>query len=470
MDANLRRVAVISGHLGVIGEDCGLSSVGCNATGDSKDKISFYRDQIRWGYYLIGALTIRDGTAVAFTNRWGNTWIEEGPKWRFMLNQSYALLPNIIAGPREYLEIKNIDGTTDHVEGPTSLHFDVSKFQSVTVRPQTTVAAGYAVVIYEKTGDEINKRIVYGPSSFTLRPSEWLHTFFWNVPDQTDPTMKNRKLMRFKKLRVIPDQLYFDIEDVRTKDDAVLTIKLMVFYHLSDIMKMLNGSHDPVTELLNTITADIIDFASARNFEAFKQDTELLNRIDTYHQSLSRSTGIGYTLTKVVYRGYGASFNLQQMHNDAIEKRTQLKLQKEQEEQEQDIEDLKLARQQHRKKSQMELDEEQVLNEQKLQRIQHEERIRQTMEDSKSRIQMQKEEHELEKTKLLEKLKVEEHHQQAMEDMKLKFLKSLDDINVDVTQYLVSGFQRPDKLIQILGKKERDEDKDMNVHLHQSID
>ena len=36
------------------------------------------------------------------------------------------------------------------------------------------------------------------------------------------------------------------VQDVRTSDDAVLTVKIMLFFELADLEKMLNSTHDPI--------------------------------------------------------------------------------------------------------------------------------------------------------------------------------------------------------------------------------
>ena len=37
------------------------------------------------------------------------------------------------------------------------------------------------------------------------------------------------------------------MQEVRTKDDTMLTVKLMIFFELQDIEKMLDSTHDPVS-------------------------------------------------------------------------------------------------------------------------------------------------------------------------------------------------------------------------------
>jgi len=55
--------------------------------------------------------------------------------------------------------------------------------------------------------------------------------------------------LHFQKLWLLPDQMYHDVPDVRTADDAVLTIRLMMFFELVDIETMLSTTHDPIPDL-----------------------------------------------------------------------------------------------------------------------------------------------------------------------------------------------------------------------------
>ena len=97
-----------------------------------------------------------------------------------------------------------------------------------------------------------------------------LHTFVWHG---TDPGNKTRKIpgaLKFTKLRVIPDQFYLNIDDVsiifgnnfgdelpneqvRTKDDALITVKQMVFFELRDIEIMLNQTADPIADFIKFV-------------------------------------------------------------------------------------------------------------------------------------------------------------------------------------------------------------------------
>ena len=84
------------------------------------------------------------------------------------------------------------------------------------------------------------------------------------------------------------------------------------------------------------------------SYEEFLQHTNDLNKLDTYSQLLARSAHIGYTIRKVVYRGYVASQSLQATHDDAVQTRTHLRLKTEAEEQEQKLKKFKLKREKER--------------------------------------------------------------------------------------------------------------------------
>ena len=46
--------------------------------------------------------------------------------------------------------------------------------------------------------------------------------------------------MRFNVLRIIADQFYYNVHDVRTKDDTLLNVKLMVFFELTVLLRYIN--------------------------------------------------------------------------------------------------------------------------------------------------------------------------------------------------------------------------------------
>merc|ERR1712057_108003 len=104
----------------------------------------------------------------------------------------------------------------------------------------------------------------------------------------------------------------------------------------------------------------------------FKAASDRLNDLSVYQQLTSRAKGIGFEITKVVFRGYGAPQRLQKMHDDAIERRTKLALERENEDQEQQMLDMKLEHEQERQRKKRQMETEAKEHERKLQRADHE--------------------------------------------------------------------------------------------------
>merc|ERR1712151_1487381 len=101
----------------------------------------------------------------------------------------------------------------------------------------------------------------------------------------------------------------------------------------------------------------------------------------------SRARGIGFEVTKVVFRGYGAPQRLQKMHDDAIERRTKLALDRENEDQEQKVQDMKLAREEERLRKRQKMEKETKAHERELQREAHEAQQKEMLRDRQSRLE-----------------------------------------------------------------------------------
>jgi len=126
--------------------------------------------------------------------------LEKGPQSLFLFNNYIQQnIPRYAAGPSEFLEIKNKDGSKQNIQGPSYSFFDPSKHESVKVLEALTIETGMAVIVYELKENKTEKRIVKGPTKLFLKSNEWVHRFFWSVPDQKNPTHGTRSLQELKK-------------------------------------------------------------------------------------------------------------------------------------------------------------------------------------------------------------------------------------------------------------------------------
>ena len=403
--------------------------------------------------------TIRTGDRALVWQKNGDVTLVTGPR-RFYLGsgQRVESLERHSAGPGQYLVVRFKDGRTEHVPGPASVWFHPVDHEAIDVQQALTLDANEAIVVYTQEGqageDRVTRRVVRGPSLFIPAANEWLHEFRWHGADPNDPRRKVPRALRFNKLRVIPDQMYYDVTDVRTADDALLTVKLMLFFELVNIDTMLDQTHDPVADFVNAVSADVIDFAAAVSFEQLKERTSALGELSTYRQLVGRADRIGYRINKVVYRGYQATPKLQSMHDGAIEARTRLRLEAETENQSQELADLQLQREAERALRRREMEEADLEHKNRMQRLAHEEQLRRQRlehEESARRRQLDRERRTEAQRKANE---VELVHLADTNRERLAFLQAMQGMQVDLTRYLVAQYQHPDRVIRIDGAGE----------------
>lgn len=292
----------------------------------------------RWGLFHV---TVEDGHRVLLVSRDGTMEEVIGPRRVWSFRKRVITMPHHVAHPGEFLIVRARDGGQQHLRGPAHLWLDPRVHLGVTKEDALQIAAKEAVVVYARDASgDVTRRVVTGPAVFVPEPGEWLHTFSWHGSKGGDEGYRKvPNAMVFQKLWLLPDQMYHDVSDVRTADDALLTIRLMVFFELVDIEKMLASTHDPIGDFVNAATSDVVDFLGRHDFESFKRHTERLNDLAAYPQLTGRAQQCGYRIDKVVYRGYGAPESLQEMHDKAIESRTRLALERATMQQAQELED-----------------------------------------------------------------------------------------------------------------------------------
>jgi hypothetical protein len=188
-----------------------------------------------------------------------------------------------------------------------------------------------------------------------------------------------------------------------------------------------------------------------------------LSARDTYAQLAQRAGGIGYRINNVVYRGFAATAKLQEMHDKAIEARTKLKLDAEHENQAQELADLKLARERDRSEQKQELERREVEHQTRVKRIAYEEQLRQQEVEHQARLKRTQAEQQQAIDNDRQKAEMQLQSRQAHYDQRSNFLKTIKELQVDMTRFLVARSERPDRRIQITG------DRAEQLQLHQRL-
>ena len=144
---------------------------------------------------------------------------------------------------------------------------------------------------------------------------------------------------------------------------------------------------------------------------------------------LNLAKGIGYSIDKVVFRGYKASSQLQAMHDSGIKTRTQLQLEARSTEQKQAMEDLILERKIQRSAKEHEMEAAARAHSRELSALDHAERLQQAEAEATAAVARQVE----------------------ADNQRLVFLSALKDQGVDLTKYLCALERGDEKVVRIEG-------------------
>jgi len=464
---------------------------------------------------LLGFKTVDAGEQALVRNHLGVAKVVAGPARVTLWRSKVETLRLFYAGEGQYLEVNQRNGPRLCLTGPTQLYLNPIEHESIHVKDAILVSANEALVvysagnngeerIYSKIGEErensFERKVLYGPIRYVPKPSEWIHEFFWHGEDPDNKTRKIKGALKFKLLRVIADQFYYNVPEVRTKDDTQITVKLMVFFELVDVVKMLDNTHDPIADFINAVCSDTIQYCSGLSYEEFVENTCQMNELSTFKQLTNRSLNIGYRVNKVVFRGFHSSDALQNMHDKAIHERTRLRLEADTEDHRQKTLDLQLAKEEERSAKQRELEREKEEHKRSMEREKHAEKLRldATVEDHKQKqldLQLLKEGERSARQRDLEREQDEHRRQMEREAHKDKMveereladatinekrmviglgnekvqiekerLDGLKALGVDVTQVLIAECKAPDKTLRV-----ETNDGAAALHLHEDF-
>jgi len=465
-----------------------------------------FRDGSYYRHVWFGKRTVKEGECAAIWSTDGRRKVVEGPKLVRLFFSHVRFLNRHVANQHEFLELQFRDGRKEHRRGPVALFMDPCTHLSMKTHKAYKLSANEALVVYreeekhpiaegeamstvtaaakatsattpgalkingflssEKIGipGSVERRIVRGPAVFIPASYEWVHEFSWHGSLSNGKASKTGSpgdekvphALNFQTLRTQPDQMYVSVRGVRTTDDAQITINLMIFYELTNIEMMLDTSNDPIGDMINAASADVMTFGAANTYESMMQHTAQLSDINTFPILQNRMTQIGFVLRKIVYRGYTTSQALQSMHDESIGKRTRLKLEADTRLMEQAQYAHELQCKQERSRSEMMLSEAELRH--KLELLE--------LESSQTRKALDEDHHQALRHEA-EREKAAQQARRALNDENLRLNGALKELGVDMTQYLcVLGQARPDHMTHI----KLDAEKGATPALHLAVD
>lgn len=418
-----------------------------------------------------GKRTVKEGECAAVWLPSGRRNLVPGPRRVRMYFSHVRFLDRHVADQSQYIQIQYRDGRKEHRRGPLALFFDPCVHQEMKVHNSFKLAPNEALVVYREqyattsepecatasgkarvgesdVGNHVERSIVRGPAVYIPEANEWVHTFSWHG-SKTDTGKgsqtgrpgdeKMPHALTFQKVRCMPDQMYYTVKDVRTSDDAQIQIHLMVFYELTSIEKMLEATNDPIGDFINALSADVMAFGASNTYESMLQKTSTLGDASSYTTVVERMNETGFRLLKVVYRGYSTSMQLQAMHDEAIAKRTKLRLQADTSAVEQEEQAMQLRCRQERSQQEQQLAEAAARHDLSLLSLSAEQKRKEKDADHAQALRHRVEAEQTGVTAL-----------QMQHDEELRRFGALKEMGVDLTKYMcVVGDRQPDQHIRI---------------------
>jgi len=442
-----------------------------------------FRDGSYYAHVIFGKRTVKEGECAAIWTASGQRKLVEGPCRTRLFFSHVRFLDRHVADQNQLLAVQYRDGRCENHRGPVALFSDPCVHNKMEVKEAYKLAANEALVVYREQPQQpplvegttldaaagstagsnaavkgtkmaavgekgkVVRKVVTGPAVFVPDANEWVHTFSWHGSVQGGKGSKTGSpgdekvphALEFQKLRCMPDQMYYSVKDVRTTDDAQITIHLMLFYELREIETMLDATNDPIGDFINAAGADVMTFGANNTYESLLQRSAQLTELDTFPILKSRMQQTGFRLLKVVYRGYSTSGQLQAMHDEAIAKRTKLKLQSDTRQMEQAQQSMELQCRQERSQQEMSVSEAEVRHEMQLLALKAE-------TDLKKKDAM----HAQEMRHAEERGKMEQAALRARNDEELRRSAELKKMGVDLTQYMcVSAQAKPDAHVRV---------------------
>jgi hypothetical protein len=139
-------------------------------------------------------------------------------------------------------------------------------------RPDTLVplARHEAVVVIDREGRYRFEKGADNPTVL-VTADEKLHEFRW-TGSKVDTDYKTPGALRVVKLRLQDTQTYVAY-NVRTRDNMVASVHLMLSFRFVDLEKLLVND-DPLGQMFNRVMAEITSHVATLSFDEFKADTE----------------------------------------------------------------------------------------------------------------------------------------------------------------------------------------------------
>ena len=175
----------------------------------------------------MGFYTVRDGEMVIVWKCNGSCKFVRGPKRFFTAFSKVKSLALVYANQNEYLSVQFKDGHIENIPGPTNMFLNPLLHSDIKTNRAISLTANELLVVYRRyrdsdhvelettrgpnSNENVERLVIRGPCIHVPDSDEWIHDFEWHGEDPNDKTRILPGIRKFQKLKIIPDQFYYNI-------------------------------------------------------------------------------------------------------------------------------------------------------------------------------------------------------------------------------------------------------------------
>jgi hypothetical protein len=137
----------------------------------------------------------------AITNENGEIQLIDGPaRIKVLTDMRITQLHAIHADAHSYLQVKRLNGTSEHIPGPTSMYLKVGEDESIVPKPAIILSSNEALVVYRRLKGDKSASAAAAAGEFAIY--KFRFCFICNTPARAHTTqllLQQRAQRRRKK-------------------------------------------------------------------------------------------------------------------------------------------------------------------------------------------------------------------------------------------------------------------------------
>ena len=241
---------------------------------------------------------IPEGEKARITHWNGKVALLDGPS-RSPWFSRVELFHKLIIPEKEQGYVIDEKGVYEEVMGPNVVY--IHPEGEYKPHQRVELANYESMVIIDEDG-AINIKKGNETPTIWVKDRQRIHNFHW-TGSQGDTEEKTPGALNIQRLRLQETQTYFSFP-VRTRDNIVAMLRLMLYYGYGDIQKLIDNN-DPLGAMYNKIMATMVGFVAEMPFDDFKEGTnEKVAGHELFTGDKHFFTDLGLDIKDVVVRAW----------------------------------------------------------------------------------------------------------------------------------------------------------------------